>query len=51
VVLCSGYTADLGEPYPVDFVESCDSLTAAEKKAILGANTVALSGIEVKTPS
>jgi aminocarboxymuconate-semialdehyde decarboxylase len=48
VVLGSDYPADMGEPYPVDFVESCDSLTAAEKEAILGANAAALFGTGVK---
>jgi aminocarboxymuconate-semialdehyde decarboxylase len=50
VVLGSDYPADMGEPYPVDFVESCDSLTTAEKEAILGANAAALFGVGVKTP-
>lgn len=45
VVLGSDYPADMGEPYPVDFVESCDSLSPAEKKAILGANAARLFGI------
>jgi aminocarboxymuconate-semialdehyde decarboxylase len=47
VVLGSDYPADMGEPYPVDFVESCDSLSAAEKEAILGANAAALFGVEL----
>lgn len=46
VVVGSDYPADMGEPYPVDFVESCDSLTAREKQAILGANAAQLFGIE-----
>jgi aminocarboxymuconate-semialdehyde decarboxylase len=48
VVLGSDYPADMGEPYPVDFVESCASLTDAEKAGILGANAAQLLGIEIK---
>jgi aminocarboxymuconate-semialdehyde decarboxylase len=46
VVLGSDYPADMGEPRPVDFIESCDSLSDAEKTAILGANAAALFGIK-----
>ena len=46
VVLGSDYPADMGEPQPVDFIESCDSLTAAEKTAILGGNAAKLFKIE-----
>jgi aminocarboxymuconate-semialdehyde decarboxylase len=48
VVLGSDYPADMGEPRPVDFVESCESLSDAEKTAILGANAARLFGIEAK---
>lgn len=46
VVLGSDYPADMGEPRPVDFVESCASLTEAEKKAILSTNAEKLFGIK-----
>ncbi len=46
VVLGSDYPADMGEPRPVDWIESCDSLSAGEKQAILGTNAVALFGLE-----
>ena len=46
VVLGSDYPADMGEPRPVDWIESCDSLSAAEKTAILGSNAVSLFGLE-----
>jgi len=42
VVLGSDYPADMGEPQPVDFIESCTSLTDAEKTAILGNNATRL---------
>lgn len=45
VVLGSDYPADMGEPYPVDFVESCSSLSDDEKAAILGGNAAKLFGI------
>jgi len=51
VVLGSDYPADMGEPDPVDFVESCDSLSDTEKKAILGGNAAALFGLSVKATS
>jgi aminocarboxymuconate-semialdehyde decarboxylase len=46
VVLGSDYPADMGEPRPVDWIESCASLSAAEKTAILGSNAVRLFGLE-----
>jgi aminocarboxymuconate-semialdehyde decarboxylase len=46
VVLGSDYPADMGEPRPVDWIESCESLSAAEKTAILGSNAVRLFGLE-----
>jgi len=51
VVLGSDYPADMGEPYPVDFVESCSSLSDAEKAAILGANAATLLGITAEAQS
>jgi hypothetical protein len=36
----------MGEPRPVDWIESCESLSAAEKTAILGSNAVRLFGLE-----
>jgi len=51
VVLGSDYPADMGEPYPVDFVESCASLSADEKAGILGTNAARLFGIDVKVSS
>jgi len=42
VLLGSDYPADMGDPYPVDFVESCDSLSDSEKRQILGLNMGAL---------
>jgi aminocarboxymuconate-semialdehyde decarboxylase len=47
VVLGSDYPADMGEPYPAGFVESCTSLSEAEKVAILGGNASKLFGIKV----
>jgi aminocarboxymuconate-semialdehyde decarboxylase len=46
VVLGSDYPADMGEPYPRDWVEGCGSLTNAEKAAILGGNSVDLFGLD-----
>jgi aminocarboxymuconate-semialdehyde decarboxylase len=46
VVLGSDYPADMGEPRPVDWIESCNSLSAAEKTAILGGNAVGLFGLD-----
>ena len=51
VVLGSDYPADMGEPYPVDFVESCNSLSQPEKVGILGANAAELFGLSVTTAS
>jgi aminocarboxymuconate-semialdehyde decarboxylase len=48
VVLGSDYPADMGEPDPVGFVESCASLSEAEKLAILGGNASKLFGIKVE---
>jgi len=44
VLLGSDYPADMGEPYPVDFVNSCASLTAHEKTRILSGNIGQLIG-------
>ena len=38
VVLGSDYPADMGEPFPVDFVESHPDLTPAQQRLILGGN-------------
>ena len=46
VVLGSDYPADMGEPRPVDWIESCDSLSATEKTAILGGNAIGLFGLD-----
>lgn len=51
VVLGSDYPADMGEPLPVDFIESCESLSDAEKTAILGGNAAALFGLAVNATS
>jgi aminocarboxymuconate-semialdehyde decarboxylase len=48
VVLGSDYPADMGEAHPVDFIESCESLSEAEKTAILGGNAARLFGIKVR---
>lgn len=45
VVLGSDYPADMGEPQPVDFVEGCTTLTAAERSAILRGNAARLFGL------
>ncbi len=47
VVLGSDYPADMGEPQPVDFIDSCSSLTDAEKSAILTDNAAALFKIKM----
>jgi predicted TIM-barrel fold metal-dependent hydrolase len=44
VVLGSDYP--VGEPKPVEFVESC-ALTAAEKEQITGVNAARLFGVNV----
>jgi aminocarboxymuconate-semialdehyde decarboxylase len=46
VVLGSDYPADMGEPEPVAFIESCASLTADEKNAILAGNAAKLFRIK-----
>ena len=51
VVLGSDYPADMGEPYPTRFVESCASLTAAEKAMILSRNAVEMLGLKMKAPA
>ena len=38
VLLGSDYPADMGEPYPVDFVKNCKTITDDEKKLILSEN-------------
>ena len=38
VVLGSDYPADMGEPFPVEFVESHPALTADQRRLILGGN-------------
>ncbi len=38
IFLGSDYPADMGEPYPVSFVEGCSTITEDEKKKILGDN-------------
>ena len=38
VVLGSDYPADMGEPFPVEFVESHPDLTADQRRLILGGN-------------
>jgi aminocarboxymuconate-semialdehyde decarboxylase len=48
VVLGSDYPADMGEPRPVDWIESCSSLSASEKAAILAGNAARL--FAQKTP-
>ena len=45
VVLGSDYPADMGEPRPVDWIESCGSLSAEEKGAVLGGNATNLFGL------
>ncbi|MBH0238810.1 amidohydrolase family protein [Methylobrevis albus] len=50
VVLGSDYPADMGEPYPVDFVEGCASLSADEQSAILGSNAADLFSISQREP-
>jgi aminocarboxymuconate-semialdehyde decarboxylase len=46
VVLGSDYPADMGEPRPVDWIESCETLSAEEKAAILSSNAATLLGLE-----
>ena len=38
VVLGSDYPADMGEPRPVDFIESHPDLTDEQRRQILGGN-------------
>ena len=45
VLLGSDYPADMGTSDPVGFVEGCPSLSAAEKRAILGDNLERISGM------
>ena len=46
LVLGSDYPADMGEPFPVDWIESAESLSTDEKTAILGANAMELFGLQ-----
>lgn len=46
VVLGSDYPADMGEPYPVDWIQGCGSLSVDEKTAILGGNAEKLFGLD-----
>ena len=45
VVLGSDYPADMGEPFPVEFIKGCTDLTMAEQAAILGENAADLFGL------
>ena len=38
IFLGSDYPADMGEPYPVDFVSNCQSLSKDEKNKIFSEN-------------
>ncbi|MEC8447553.1 MAG: amidohydrolase family protein, partial [Pseudomonadota bacterium] len=38
IFLGSDYPADMGEPYPVDFVSNCQSLSKEEKNKIFSEN-------------
>jgi aminocarboxymuconate-semialdehyde decarboxylase len=51
VVLGSDYPADMGEPYPVDFIESCGSLSDTEKEGLLGTNAATLFGVSANAQS
>ena len=44
VVLGSDYPADMGEPFPVEFVESHPDLTPGQRRLILGGNMERLMG-------
>jgi aminocarboxymuconate-semialdehyde decarboxylase len=46
VVLGSDYPADMGEPRPVDWIESCGILSTGERAAILSGNAARLFGLE-----
>lgn len=46
VVLGSDYPADMGEPFPVDWIEKAADLSGAERRAILGGNAVELFGLQ-----
>jgi aminocarboxymuconate-semialdehyde decarboxylase len=46
IVLGSDYPADMGEPQPVHWIESCGSLTAEEKTRVLGGNAIGLFGLD-----
>lgn len=46
VVLGSDYPADMGEPYPVGFVDRTPGLTAQERHGILGGNAARLFGLK-----
>jgi aminocarboxymuconate-semialdehyde decarboxylase len=41
------YPADMGEVDPIGFVESCEGLDNAERRAILGHNAARLLNIEM----
>jgi aminocarboxymuconate-semialdehyde decarboxylase len=47
VVLGSDYPADMGEPFPVEFVESHPDLTADQRRLILGGNLERLLATQV----
>ena len=38
IFLGSDYPADMGEPYPADFINNCQSLSSKEKNKILSEN-------------
>ena len=51
IVLGSDYPADMGEPRPVDFVESHPGLTDEERRLILGGNMERLLAARTGTPA
>jgi aminocarboxymuconate-semialdehyde decarboxylase len=51
VVLGSDYPADMGEPQPVDFIESHPDLTEDQRRLILGGNMERLLAARVGNPA
>ena len=51
VVLGSDYPADMGEPRPVDFIESHPDLTDDQRRLILGGNMERLLAARVGNPA
>jgi aminocarboxymuconate-semialdehyde decarboxylase len=50
IVLGSDYPADMGEPWPVDWIEGCADLSSNEKTAILSGNGTRLFNLAAAGP-